>query len=766
MLSRFGIKRSPAPVRFYPYLALCLLGCVAAFALPQNQGAQPVVGQQQTPTFSVDAAMVVVDVTVRDSKGNLIPDLKREDFRIYEDNVPQGIVTFSAENVPIEPAPSVPATVEAGQKPAVSPAIVTLGAEPGRPVKKEDLSGKRLMILFFDLSSLGTEDLIRSVDAARKFVLKETGPQDLFAIATYSSTLSLLQDFTNDREFTLATLDSISSSESGETEASSETSEEASSDEVFVPDTVQFNIFNTDRRLSALETLAKMYREFPERKSLIYFSNGFSTTGVENNAQIRSTVDNANRSNMSIYTVDSQGLVALPPGGDASRGSAGGRGGGGMMRQASSLLSSQETLITLSHDTGGKAFTDSNDLALAMQQARADTNVYYVLGYFSSNMKEDGKYRKIRIEVARPGVKIAHRPGYFAAKAWNQLNKEERDLQLQQAMAVDRPFVDVPLILEVDYFRKDDKTTLVPVSMELLGEGLVFEEKGANREGKFEFVAQATDAKGKVASVARDSVQLRIPAERAEKIKAGGIFYSTGFELRPGDYNLKLLVRDNVTGKLGTFEQPVQVPAFDLKQFGLSSIVLGRQLGSLRNQADSGISRSGAMRRFQEMMSGYDPLVIGGRKVVPSIGNVFMAGQTVYVYFQVYGAADDPATQKPLVEADLMLIRDNVKILETQPQYIQQWTRARSGMGFGRGAGRPEGRGGPPGPMGFPGGDGPGRRGGPPPGMGPEERKGEVTIAIALPLKNLKKGTYALQVHVRDTVADINRFQRVPLVIQ
>jgi len=757
------------------FCLICVLTGFAWTGPQQNENSEQSVAQQRTPTFSVEAAMVVVDLTVRDSKGKLVPDLKKEDFRIYEDSQSQNIVTFAAEKVAIGPPDETTPSVSVSGKDTAqnTPALVNLALNPNLPIKKEDLSGKRLMILFFDLSSLGTEDLIRSVDAAHKFVTKQTGPQDLMAIATYSSTLTLNQDLTNDRGVILKTLNTISSTDSGDT-ASADLSDSSSSDDVFVPDTVQFNVFNTDRRLSALETLAKMYREFPERKSLIYFSSGVSTTGVENNAQIRSTVDSANRSNMSIYTVDSQGLVALPPGGDASQGSSGRAmfGGGTMGRQRSNLAGSQETLITLSHDTGGKAFTDSNDLALALTQVQKDTNVYYVLGYFSSNFKEDGKYRKIRVEVVKPGFKIEHRPGYFASKSFKQLNQQERDLQLSQAMTVDRPFVDVPLILQADYFRRDDDTTLVPISIELDGDGLKFEEKGTNREGKFEFFAQAVDPKGKVSSVARDVVQLKLPAEKYDRVKAAGIFYSTGFQLRPGEYKLKFLVRDNVTGKLGSFERLIQVPKLDLKSFRISSIVLGNQLASAR-QTDSTITHQGAMRRFQEMIAGYDPLVLGGRKVVPSIGNVFVAGQTVYVYFQVYGAAEDKDTQRPCIQADLMLIRDKTKILEAQPQYMQQWTRARNAPGFGPGMGRgmapqggPEGRGG----MNFPGGGGPGRMGGPPAGMpgmqGLADRKGECTIAISLPLKNLKKGDYSLQIHVRDAVADINRFERVPVVIQ
>jgi VWFA-related protein len=762
------------------YCLICLLGSLAAFALtdtPQNRQSQQRAVMDKTPTFAVEAAMVVVDVTVRDSKGNLISNLKKEDFKIYEDNTQQSVVTFAAEKVDIgAPAVETAASAKAGAETAAKevtkpgkPEIVNLGLNPNQPVKKEVFANKRLMILFFDLSSLDTENLIRSVEAANGFIAKQTGPQDLIAIATYDSTLNLVQDFTNDQNLILKTLKGISSPDSGDS-STEDLSDADTSDDVFVPDTVQFNVFNTDRRLAAIETIAKMYREFPERKSLIYFSNGVSTTGVENNAQIRSTVDNANRSNMSIYTVDSQGLVALPPGGNASQASAGRAmfGGGAMGRQRSSLQSSQETLVTLSHDTGGKAFTDSNDLSLALKQVQKDTNVYYVLGYFSANSKEDGKYRKIRVELTRPGMKIEHRPGYFASKAFKQLNQQEKDLQLQQAMTVDRPFVDVPLILQADYFRKDNDTTLVPISIEFDGDGLQFDEKGDNRESKFEFVAQAMDPKGKIASVARDSVQVKLPKDKAEKIKSGGIFYSTGFQLKPGDYKLKFLVRDNLTGKLGSFEQPIQIPRLDLKQLSLSSIVLGNQLAGTRT--DSGVTHQGAMRRFMEMISGYDPLVLGGRKVVPSIGNVFLAGQTVYVYFQVYGAAEDKETQKPNIETDLVLIKNKTKILEVKPQYIQQWTRARNAPGSGRGMNMDRGMGMPGGDRGgrgFPGGgDFSGRMGGPPGMQQLEDRKGESTVAISLPLKSLKKGTYTLQVHVRDAIADVNRFERVPIVIE
>ncbi len=683
---------------------------VTVIAFPQAR-------QQTPPIFRVQSNLVVVDVTVRDKKGNLVKDLGKEEFKIFEDNVPQEIVTFSIENIPVAPSEIIAENVPESAKPAV----VNFSATPAAERKKEALKDKRLIILFFDLSSLSTEDLIRSISTAQEFVAKKSTPHDLLAIAIYSSTLQLVQDLTNDRDALIKTLKQLNPTEAGDATAE-ELGDTDTSDEVFVPDDVQFNIFNTDRRLSALETLAKTYREYPERKSLIYFSSGMTTTGIENQSQIRSTVDVANQSNMSIYTVDSRGLVALPPGGGASRGSAGGRAmfsGDAMSRQTASLSSSQETLTTLAHDTGGTAFQDTNALEPVFDKVLSDTQTYYIIGYYSTNAKEDGKFRKIRVEVGHPDLKIQHRPGYFASKQFTRLTQTERDRQLEEALTVDRPFSDLPFILEADYFRQDGSTCMVPVSLQFAGEGVQFEVKGDRREAQLEFLAQIRDTRGSVAGVARDIVEVRLPAQTAEKIRGGQILYSTGFHLRPGDYKLKFLVRDNRTGKLGSFEQALSVPPLDGKLLSISSIVLGSRLVDSKEGA-RGVQHRGFGGRFQMSAENKDPLVIDEKRIVPSIGYVFVNRQTLYVYFQVYGAAEDPPNKKPRLEADLLFLKDKTKVLESKPHLVEEWAK---------------------------------------------DSKGTANIAMAVPLRNLKRGNYALQIHVRDNVSDTNLFRRVPLVI-
>jgi VWFA-related protein len=711
---------SRIPRRFGFAMLACML-CTLTSATPQQQAGLPATLQQPAPTFRVESGLVVVDVTARDKEDHPVDDLKKEDFVVYEDNIPQEIVTFSLESIP-KGVNEPPAGEKPEAVPVTAPQVVNLGAAPKAEWNPEDLRNKRLIILFFDLSSLDTEDLMRSVEAARDFVARESTRNDLMAVVTYSSTLRLVQELTNDRDVLLKTMSQLEPTEAGDA-PEEDLGDADTSGDTYVPDDVQFNIFNTDRRLSALENLARAYREFPERKSLIYFSSGVTTTGAENESQIRSTVDTANQSNMSIYTVDSRGLVALPPGGDASKGSPGGSAlfsGAAMNRQLDNLGSSQETLTTLAHDTGGIAFQDTNDLAPVFARIQSDTRTYYVLGYYPSNARQDGKFRKIRVEVKRRGLTLQSRPGYFAAKQFIKLTQAERDRQLEEAFNVDRPFSDLPLILEADYFKGEGHNSVVPVSIQIAGDGVHFEAKKDHQEAQFEFLAQITDPKGRVAGVARDTVKVRLPQETAEKIRAGQILYTTGFELRPGDYSLKFLVRDNWTGRFGTFEQPLSVPALDGKSLETSSIVLGSRLVDGGGNS-AGVERHGFGDRFSMLAVKTDPLMIGDRRIVPSIGNVFLRNQTLYVYFEVYGASEDPQTRKPSLETYLLFLRNNEKVRETESYRVAEWSR---------------------------------------------DTKGAAVVAMAIPLRGLRRDAYTLQIHLQDTVSEADLFRRVPIVIK
>src|SRR5262249_43870725 len=274
-----------------------------------------------------------------------------------------------------------------------------------------ELKDRRLIVLLFDLSSMQPEEIERAAKSSLEYADKQMAPADLVSVVTLSNTLKVDLDFTSDKEalktvmssFNTGTNEGIGDGAPPDPNADATDTSDASN--AFTPDETEYNIFNTDRRLQALVSLADDLRNVPQKKSVIYFSGGVQRTGTENESQLRAAINAATKANLSFYTVDVRGLQAIIPGGNAAGG--GSRGGGGssvysgrgVLSQYSSNFSSQETLVTLANDTGGKAFLDSNDFTPAFTQVHEDTSFYYLLGYISNNPQRDGRYRRITVRL-------------------------------------------------------------------------------------------------------------------------------------------------------------------------------------------------------------------------------------------------------------------------------------------------------------------------------------------------------------------------------
>ena len=307
-----------------------------------------------------------------------------------EDDKPQTITSFDFEELDApSPAPSraAPAaqTSRFCRRRRAAPTTEREGVAE-RPPAKVDMRGRRLIVLFFDLSSMQPEELERAVKAAHDYVEHKLSAADLIAIASFSTSLQVDQDFTADAKrcatpsmgLAATMRQGFDGGTTGDVEDTPDTGN------AFTADDTEFNIFNTDRRLDALQTLADQLAGIEQKKSVIYFSSGMSQQGQDNQVQLRRTVDRANRANVSIYAADMRGLQALVPGGDATPGQPA-RDVGLFRRldanQFDSLAASQDTLTTMAEDTGGRAFFDSNTFGQVFDRVVSDTSAYYVLGY-------------------------------------------------------------------------------------------------------------------------------------------------------------------------------------------------------------------------------------------------------------------------------------------------------------------------------------------------------------------------------------------------
>lgn len=601
-------------------------------AFAQNQS----LSQPSGYIFRVNSDLVLVNVVVRDKSGALVRDLKREDFTILEDGKTQQIQSFDIENPDSAPATEQTQVTLEGE--TTTPKIVASRNAPNQVVRD-----KRLIILFFDLSAMQPEEVERSVKSAVNFVDKQMTAADMVSIVTLGDSMQVAQDFTNDHDSLKKVLAALNGDQGQGFEAADTVTDTGAQ---FTADDSEYNVFNSDRRLQAISSLSQSLARFQQKKSILYFSGGLERTGLENQSQLRVTVNAAVRSNVSLYAVDSRGLEALPPGGAAGSGSLRGvsaYSGASIQNDLDSNFSSQETLATLSTDTGGKAFLDSNDFAPAFNKVLSDSSSYYLIGYRSTNKAMDGRYRKITVKLNRKDVKLEFRAGYYGPRDFQHFNKEDREQQLEDEIASELPVIDLPLYLDTAYFRSSSDRFYVPIAIVVPASAFPASKPGDKpMELDILGIAREANTKFPVATV-RDTVKVGVQERK-------NVQYTTALTLPPGQYVLKFVVRENRDGRLGTFETRLTVPDFKKIPLKMSSVVLSSQLGPVGKQKGN-------------------PLVRNGKEILPNLAHVFGTDQKMTVFFEVY----DPAKPKESsdknanahVLAGLQLFAGKVKVFET-----------------------------------------------------------------------------------------------------
>jgi VWFA-related protein len=628
-------KRRPLLMIFS--VSLCLCGLILIVGQNAAQENSPVSKSPQQPfVLRSQTSEVLVDVHVYDKSGKPVTDLKQSDFRVTEDGVQQTISDFSLEDV------EKLAQAAGGNEQAQ---VIDLAKLPPEVSAEQVLQDHRLLVFFFDMSSMQPDELMRALKASSDFVSNRMTPADLVAVVTYSASLRVVQDFTNNRDALKKVLNTIlvgdqssnlatagAIGEAGGTDSSGMEIVTQDVSDAFTPDETEFNIFNTDEKLAAIESLATMLRSVPGRKNVIHFSSGITRTGQENQATLRAATDAANQADVSLYTMDARGLAALPPGGDASTSSPSGTAiysGSAVASQVSSLQGSRETLAALSADTGGRTFYDLNDFSPAFAEVQKENSSYYLIGYAPSNLRDDGRFRHIRVEVARAGLKVQARPGYFAAKNFRQLTRAEKENQLQQAMDLDQPYVDLPFVVETAYFRRPDNQYTVVLAAKIPGSQVAFLKASGKHGTEFDFAWKLTDAKNHVAGGLRDTLPVHVTSDTLEEVIGSNLFYEGEVALPAGKYNLKAVVRENDSGKIGTFETPIEVPDVAGTGLGLSSVILSNEVKSSDDLNRSHVNRDKN-----------SPLEMSGRSILPSVTRVFRTNQLLTVYLQSYAGKD------------------------------------------------------------------------------------------------------------------------------
>ena len=660
---------------------LGVAGCLAVSASAQ-QGQKP----EQPPVFRGSTRLVVNTVTVRDRAGNVIEGLTAKDFIVTEDNERQDIAFVEFQRLVGEPAPgaaaAVPLTapaaapVAAAAPPPQAPEVSSVVANPIATPQSGDIKyrNRRLLVLYFDQSATSPPDQMRVFDAALKYIREQMQPADLIALMTYGGgAVRVKQDFTDDKDKLRQVIEVLMYGEDKDGDGVRDPDIEGTE---FGQNDAEFNVFSTDRQLAALQTAVTMLRPFPEQKSLVYFASNLRLNGTDNNAQMRATTNAANRANVSLFPVDARGLVAMAPLGDATQRSPGGIGvftGALASQQMSRFQRSQDTLYSLAKDTGGKAMFDFNDLSLGIVQAAEAQSSYYIIGYYSTHIANDGKFRRVKVSLANNlEGELAYRQGYYGDKEWSKQSTADRERQLEEALMLENPVTDITVALELNYFQLNSAEYFIPVSVKIPGRELALARRRGAQRVTLDFIAEIKDDPyGLTQGNMRDKVEKNLADSTAEQLATQPIQFETGFTLLPGKYVIKFLVRDAEAGRIGTYLTNFVVPNLnnEKQKLPISTVVLGSQRVPLGGELASVSNKSTAAQAF-------NPLVWEGQKLLPSVTRVFSTSQDMHVYLQAY-ERDATTTTKPLI-AYVTFFQGDVKVFETQPLPIVDGLNTRS----------------------------------------------------------------------------------------
>ena len=715
--------RRPRPLTVTALVLALAAGATGPSAQQQQPTPQQPAPQQQQPEpprfeFSAGVTLVSVDVVVRDGSGNIVRGLTAKDFQVSEDGKPQKIDTFSFQEI-AESAPSGAPNLQlldgledkVRAEAARSASATAPTAAPVAPTDVPLVTNQRMLAILFDVSSMQPDDVQRAVVDARDWVAEKMTGADLVAIITIGNRLNVLTDFTSSKEDALGALQALAYNEGTEVNpeaiATAATEADAAATEAAATEADAFQEFNNDVRLRALKTVCQELAPIQQKKALLYFSAGMSRSGDDNQIELRSATSTCNRGNVSIYPVDTRGLQAVAAGGSAaSRGNGRSLLTGGGMRGFQQLNQSQETLTTLAADTGGRAFTATNDFGDAFARVQGDLAAYYLLGYSSTNPVRDGRFRRIQVRVNRPdlkGLRVEARPGYYAGRSFSNTSNRDREAQLDDELSAAVSSTDVPMVVGTGYFRQQNAgggprndRFYVPIAVAVPGFAVPVAEKAT--EVQLDVKGEVRDEQGRVIGRLRETI--KVPSGGAETLAGRQVFYQTGVSLPPGRFVVKVVLRENTGGGVGSFEAPIVVPQLNAQSMKVSSVVMSTQV----QKAAAGRSDN--------------PLVRDGVQLLPNLTRAVGRNQKVYFYYEVYDPA--LAEQNPDLRTSLAFYRGGVKVFETP-------MATRTAI------------------------DEPNRR--------------AVVFQFEVPAEQFKPGTYTCQINIIDAIASTVAFPRVSFVV-
>ena len=660
-----------------------------SFAGPSSGQQLPLQSGGGDAVIRTSSQEVLLDVVVRDKKGRLIRDLKAGDFEIADDGAPQQIRAFRLVSGP--EAPPVPL--------ATLPVIRTTGA----PATVDPLRQVRIVTLAFD--RMGVEARSNTRKAVEDLLAAESGTNLFYAVFSIDHDLTVLQQYTPDRELVRKAVTRITGSASSLYKSESDKIQEelstlavqsaanaaAPTNANGAPDPMaaasaalaqmtlnmmQFNqtLDNTVEGRSTLFALTSLIREqyrLPGRKTLLYFSEGLYVPPQYKN-DFESLIGSANRANVSVYGIDARGLnsasqneqasAQMAQATNSSRSMLTSRSGAVTRDQAVAADKSEEairanvqnSLADISEKTGGFLIANSNDLSGQLHRVAEDIDTHYELSYSPVIDKFDGHFRKVSVKLARADATVQTRSGYFAVPLVNGRAVSNSEMSMLNALSVSPAPKDISFRSAAPRFQTANGASESAVVMDVPLQGIEFarDEAGKVYRVNFSVMALYKDAQGVIVKRMTQDVSRQGPLDKLDAFKEGHFIYTQHTELAPGRYTLETAVIDNQTGKAGTRKAVVIVPATP-RGVAISSLVFVRSFA----QAAAG--------QNSPNLSG-DPFEYAEGKVTPGLDDTLkgVPGAALAIYFTVYPQKGSTTTPELSIE----FLQDGKLVARAEPK--------------------------------------------------------------------------------------------------
>ncbi len=666
---------------------------VAALLAISTVWAQNLTPQAQTrpsdeDVIHINVNLVQVDAVVTDSKHHLVTGLKASDFEVLQDGNPQKITNFSF--VSLKPA---------GAPPAAAPAAKTKGAPPPPPVMVRPEQARRLIALVVDDLGLAFDSVARVRSAVKKFVDDQMEPGDLVAIVRTGAGMGALQQFTADKRILYAAIDRVRFNSLGRVGVSS--FDPLGSGEHTTLDAEREGIVAAGS-LGAIRYVVNGLRELPGRKAVVLFSENlklFNRDGQNDRVMegVRQLEDAANRASVVIYSIDPRGLqtLQLTAADDTGHMSARQIARVPQMRSTEQFRS-QDGMVMLANDTGGRFFSNSNDIAGALRDAVADTEGYYLLGYHPDASTFDvktgqPKFHNVKVKLLRAGLEVRSRSGFFGrSDALHEPKPQGRQAEIKAALSSPFGANGIHVRLTTLYAQSPTAGAFVNAMLYIDAKDLKFTDQPDGwHKAVFDVAAVTFDANGQPVDTSGKTYTVQLKEAAYESALKTGMIYNMQHPIKkPGAYQMRVALCDDDSEQVGSASEFIEVPDVTKGKLTLSSLILRKYVEPAKETAAADAKSPDAKTADAKTA---DAKSADGKSPdskspdakpgsdAPTMGNpatrIFQPGDEILYGYQILNAHQEPS-QQPEIEVFVRVYRDGQEIHTGKPQRLDMADQA------------------------------------------------------------------------------------------